>query len=172
MLRFCFHVCAGIAAAALALPAYSQSAGSAGGTPDPANPRTAPASASVAGDADSADRPAASAKRDQGRNARPSEGTSAGAQVTGTGAAGSGAEGLVVECRPSAPDCPVTEGEPGRVVTTDDLPLGSAQSGAASAGGSGDRSAYPTSPGHGRMGSGATGAPTGPSREPALGIGR
>lgn len=90
-------------------------------------------------------------------------------------------EGLMMDCLPSAVNCPVTEssgasGTQGSsessgssVTTTDDLPIGS----------TGDRkgktvseSQYPTSPGSGSTGSGVTGTPVGPDPGPTFGIGR
>lgn len=80
----------------------------------------------------------------------------------------SGDRGTMAECRPSSVNCPVGDSSGSSVISTDSQPIGS----------TGDRdktiseSGYPTSVGSGSLGSGATGAPTGPDPGPTIGIGR
>jgi hypothetical protein len=79
-----------------------------------------------------------------------------------------GRTGVTMECRPSAVDCPVTESSGSSVITTDSQPIGSIPERDDTI----SESRYPTSPGSGRLGSGATGSPAGPGAGPTNGIGR
>lgn len=97
----------------------------------------------------------------------------AGPGASGSGGPGSdanttGARGIEMECRPSAVDCPVTDSSGSSVISTDSQPIGSAPERDDTI----SESQYPTSPGSGRLGSGATGAPAGPGPGPTIGIGR
>lgn len=76
-----------------------------------------------------------------------------------------------MECRTASVHCPVNNSSGPSVTSTDSLPLGSTTGIERGAGGPVE-SQYPTSPGSGSMGSGATGAPTGPAPGPTIGIGR
>lgn len=97
--------------------------------------------------------------------------TGADEDVTGTAATDASSERRAVpmDCLPSSVDCPVVESsDPSNVITTDSLPIGSTGERDGPISGSG----YPSSPGVGGMGSGATGSPTGPRPGPMTGIGR
>lgn len=97
--------------------------------------------------------------------------TGADEDVTGTAATDASSERRAVpmDCLPSSVDCPVVESSgPSGVITTDSLPIGSTGERDGPISGSG----YPSSPGVGGMGSGATGSPTGPRPGPTTGIGR
>jgi hypothetical protein len=94
---------------------------------------------------------------------------SAGSDSSGSTNAGSAARGMTMECRQSSVNCPVTNSSGSDVTSTDALPPGSSTG---KLGGMIEESRYPTSPGSGSMGSGATGSPTGPSPGPVNGIGR
>lgn len=86
------------------------------------------------------------------------------------GSAGSDSDDAVLmRCRPSSVNCPVASPSGSGAITTDAMPAGSQRG---KLGGPIGESRYPTSPGSGSMGSGRTGAPTGPDPGPELGIGR
>lgn len=85
-----------------------------------------------------------------------------------------GVPDLTARCRTASVHCPVTDqnqSSGSSVISTDSLPIGSATEIERGAGGP-TESQYPTSQGSGSMGSGSTGAPTGPDPGPTIGIGR
>lgn len=82
--------------------------------------------------------------------------------------------GITATCRTPSVHCPIVEpsqSSGSSVISTDSLPIGSATQVERGAGGP-TESQYPTTQGSGSMGSGVTGAPTGPDTGPTIGIGR
>lgn len=96
------------------------------------------------------------------------EGAAAAKDTPAPNAGTPGRTGVIMECRPSATDCPVTESSGSSVTTTDSLPIGSTPERDDTI----SESQYPTSPGLGTLGSGSTGAPADPGPGPTIGIGR